>query len=69
GRVVGENKYSSAEPTGTHQQSLKIAKDELTGIVSSLKDILDNDLAQLRIKLQKAGAPYTPNVIPIFNEN
>ncbi|MGB4846643.1 MAG: glycosyl hydrolase [Saprospiraceae bacterium] len=68
GRVVGENKYSSAEPTGTHQQSLKIAKEELSGIVSDLKNVLDNDLAQLRIKLQKAGAPYTPNVIPIFNE-
>jgi hypothetical protein len=68
GRIVGENKYSSAEPTGTHQQSLKIAKEELSGIVSDLKNVLEKDLNQLRIKLQKAGAPYTPNSIPIFNE-
>lgn len=67
GRVVGENKYSSAEPTGTHQQSLKIAKDELSGIVTSLQEVLDKDLAQLRIRLQKAGAPYTPNTIPVIN--
>jgi len=67
GRVVGENKYSSADPTGTHQQSLNIAREELAGIVNSLKEVLDGDLARLRIKLQKAGAPYTPNTIPVFN--
>ncbi|MEO6131249.1 MAG: hypothetical protein ABIQ02_05345, partial [Saprospiraceae bacterium] len=67
GRIVGEYKYSSAEPTGTHQQSLKIVKEELSGIVSSLKDVLENDLKQLRVKLQEAGAPYTPNAIPLFH--
>ncbi len=67
GRITGENKYSSAEPTGTHQQSLIIAQEELSGIVSNLREVLEKDLTQLRTNLQKAGAPYTPNAIPIFN--
>jgi hypothetical protein len=67
GRVISENKYSSSEPTGTHLKSLQIAEKELSEIVTDLRTVLEQDLAQLRVNLQKAGAPYTPNAIPIFN--
>lgn len=67
GRILYENKYSSSEPTGTHIRSLEIAQEELTAILPELQEVLKKDLVQLRIKLQKAGAPYTPNVIPIFD--
>ena len=66
-RIISENKYSSSEPTGTHQKSLQIAEKELSAIVTDLRIVLEQDLAQLRVNLQKAGAPYTPNAIPIFN--
>ena len=68
-RIMYENKYSSAEPTGTHQQSLKIASEELAVIVADLRQVLEQDFTQLRTKLQQAGAPYTPNAIPTFNEH
>lgn len=66
-RIAGENKYSSSEPTGTHQQSLKIAEEDLGVIVSKLQQVLEKDLNELRTQLQQAGAPYTPNAIPVFN--
>ena len=65
-RIAGEAKYSSAEPTGTHQMGLKIAEEELAPILTQLTGILQNDMPALRKKLQDAGAPYTPNVIPVY---
>jgi hypothetical protein len=66
GRVLYESKYSSAEPTSTHMQSLAIAQDELAAIVSELQVVLESDLPAMRKKLQQAGAPYTPGLIPTF---
>jgi len=66
-RIAGEAKYSSSDPTGTHQVGLKIAEEELAPIVAQLSVILEKDLPALRKKLQDAGAPYTPNSIPVYN--
>lgn len=66
GRVIYESKYSSSDPTGTHLKSLGLAEEQLKGIVSQLKGILEKDIVELRADLQKAGAPYTPNAIPSF---
>jgi hypothetical protein len=68
-RIAGEAKYSSSDPTGTHLMSLKIAEEELAPIVGQLAGILQNDLPALRKKLQDAGAPYTPNAIPVYKTN
>ena len=69
GRISYEHKYSSAEPTGTHLKSLEIAREELAGIITDLRVVLEKDLPQLRQRLHAAGAPYTPNVIPSLNDN
>jgi hypothetical protein len=66
GRIQGEYKYSSADPTGTHQQSLRIAQEDLSDLIIQLRAVLEVDFPQLRNDLQKAGAPYTPNAIPSF---
>ena len=68
GRIVSENKYSSAEPTGTHVRSLEIAGEQMSSILPQLQEVLEKDLQELRIKLRNAGAPYTPNVIPVWNK-
>jgi photosystem II stability/assembly factor-like uncharacterized protein len=68
GRVLYESKYSSAEPTGTHKTSLAIAQEELNGIVTELQVVLENDIPALRKKLQNAGAPYVPGLIPTFRQ-
>ncbi len=69
GKIGGEGKYSSSDPTGTHQQNLKWVEEDLKLVVNELKEILEKDLPALRFKLQQAGAPYTPNVIPYFKPN
>ena len=66
GRVNYESRYSSAKPTQTHQHSLAIAEEELTAIIPQVRQVLEQDMAALRTRLQNAGAPYTPNVIPVF---
>ena len=65
-KIAGEGKYSSADPTGSHMMSLKIAEEELAPIVTQLSVILEKDMPALRLRLQQAGAPYTPNVVPTF---
>ena len=67
-RIWGENKYSSSDPTGTHIQSMAIAQEELAVLIPELRSVLETDMMQLRLKLQEAGAPYTPNMIPFFNK-
>jgi len=64
GRVLYESKYSSSNPTETHRQSLAIAERELRPIVDAVQGLMEKDLPALRARLQQAGAPYTPNVIP-----
>lgn len=66
GQIVYENKYSSANPTGTHQKSLNIAQQQLASIVPEVRTLLDQDFKALREKLQAAGAPYIPNMLPAF---
>jgi hypothetical protein len=66
-RVLYENKYSSSHPTMTHRNSLAIAEEELSTIVPEVRAVLEKDLHSLRVRLQEAGAPYTPNAIPVFN--
>jgi photosystem II stability/assembly factor-like uncharacterized protein len=66
-RIIGEGKYSSAEPTGTHLISYEIAREELALLLPQLQEVLEKELPDLRRRLRDAGAPYTPNVIPSLN--
>ena len=69
GRILGECKYSSSQPTTTHMESLKIAQDELKSIMGNLQEVTEKDLVSLRSRLQKAGAPYIPTLLPSFKGN
>src|SRR5690606_29857631 len=68
GRVINEAKYSRAAPTATHQVSLDIAEKELRTIVEEVRVLAGSELPMLREKLQRYGAPYTPNAIPAFRD-
>ncbi len=69
GRVLGESKYSSSQPTATHMMSLSIAQDELSSIIGNLQEVTEKDMVSLRAKMQKAGSPYIPNMLPAFKGN
>jgi hypothetical protein len=67
-RVLYESKYSSAEPTATHEMSLQIAQEQLSQVIPRVTKLVDEDFRAFRTKLQDAGAPYIPNMMPAFRK-
>lgn len=67
-RVLYESKYSSADPTATHQMSLKIAQQQLSALLPRITKLLDEDYRMFRKKLEDAGAPYVPGALPSFKK-
>jgi len=51
---------STADPTGTHQMSFSIAKEEFEPLLAQLKTMINKDLEALEKELEEADAPYTP---------
>jgi hypothetical protein len=49
---------STYGPTPTHQQNLRIAREELSAISAQVKQIVDQDLPAFEQKLADIGAPY-----------
>ena len=62
--VMFEQKYSTATPTQTHRNSLSIADEEFRPLLERVRQVTEVDMRNLRDALQKAGAPYTPGVLP-----
>ncbi|MEL6989712.1 MAG: hypothetical protein AAGK97_18025, partial [Bacteroidota bacterium] len=60
GMIRYEQKYSTAEPTKTHIESLAIAKEEFEPIYALLKKVATQELPALEDLLEKYKAPYTP---------
>ncbi|MEE9438261.1 MAG: glycosyl hydrolase [Saprospiraceae bacterium] len=60
GWIAYEQKHSTADPTQTHINSFKIAKEEFLPILKILKDIAMKAIPALEQKLENADAPYTP---------
>ncbi len=60
GWINYEQKYSTSEPTDTHKESFKIAKEEFLPLLKELQDLAQKDLESLEKKLEEADAPYTP---------
>ena len=60
GWIDYEQKYSTSEPTKTHMESFKIAKEEFMPMLAELQKLATVDLEALEKKLEEADAPYTP---------
>ena len=60
GWIDYEQKYSTSEPTETHKESLRIAKEEFMPMLDELQKLATSDLEALEKKLEEADAPYTP---------
>lgn len=59
GIIANEQKYSTAAPTGTHVNSLMIAKEEFLPLKSRV-DALVKNVKNIEDKMKSLGAPYTP---------
>ena len=64
--MLYEMYYSTSAPTKTHQDAYAIAKEEFEPVLNDLRKLVNEDLKALQEKLQKAGAPYTPQAIPDY---
>lgn len=60
GTISYEQKYSTAAPTQTHQNSYAIAKREIDAIKKKVEAIFNIDIKQLEDQLSASGAAYTP---------
>ncbi|MCB0665882.1 MAG: glycosyl hydrolase, partial [Saprospiraceae bacterium] len=64
GSINYEGKYSTAQPTQTHQDMYDRAKVQFKSLMTELDTLIKSQLIPLREDIQKAGAPYTPNALP-----
>lgn len=60
GTISYEQKYSTAAPTQTHQNSYAIAKRQIEAIKKKVEAIFNIDIKQLEDQLSASGAAYTP---------
>ena len=68
GTLLYEGKYSRSSPTATHVRLYAEVQEMFPPVAKALKNLVEGPLEALRQKLQKAGAPYTPNAIPVINK-
>jgi len=62
--IMQNERMSSSAPSKTDQDGYVIASEEFTEELGKLRTILLQDLPKLEQAMQKAGAPWTPGMIP-----
>jgi photosystem II stability/assembly factor-like uncharacterized protein len=66
GTLAYQSHYSTSGPTKTHMDSFVIAEEEFKPLLQQIRKLVSEDMKQLQEKLEKAGAPYTPNTLPEY---
>ncbi|HAS42926.1 MAG TPA: glycosyl hydrolase [Microscillaceae bacterium] len=64
GMVNYQLSNTTAPPTKTHQQNVKIAEEDFAKVFTQLKKIVNEDIKRIEKALENAGAPYTPGRMP-----
>jgi len=64
GAISGEMRRTLSPPTRTHEDSLKIATEELQQELAKIRAIVDTELKKLEREMEAAGVPHTPGRIP-----
>jgi hypothetical protein len=65
GHVVGNERFSLMKPTGSDEESYKIAHEELAEQIQKLRTLLEKEVKPLEKALDDAGAPWTPGRVPV----
>jgi photosystem II stability/assembly factor-like uncharacterized protein len=63
-QIVDNDWRTTYGPTGTHRESLTIAEAELQAAAADLRRLVETDLRELEVALERAGAPWTPGRVP-----
>ncbi|OJJ17065.1 glycosyl hydrolase [marine bacterium AO1-C] len=64
GTVNYQLSNTTAPPTKTHKENLKIAEEDFAKVFTQLKKIVNEDIKKIEKALENAGAPYTPGRVP-----
>jgi hypothetical protein len=64
GEIYGDQYFTLAAPTKTHQRLYEETAEDLAAEVGKLRAIVDKDVKELEKRLDEAGAPYTPGRLP-----
>ncbi|MEJ2105587.1 MAG: glycosyl hydrolase, partial [Ignavibacteriaceae bacterium] len=59
---------STAAPTQTQINNLKVASEEFEPLLAKVKTLLEVDLKNLEADMEKYGAPWTPGRVPGWNK-
>ena len=59
---------SSATPTQTQINNLKVASEEFEPLLAQTKTLFEVDLKNLEYEMEKYGAPWTPGRVPGWNK-
>lgn len=64
GVAAGATRTFIDKPTGTEQEQYAIAREELDRETAKVRKMIDVDVKELELLLNKLGAPYTPGRLP-----
>ncbi len=69
GRIVSDQRMSTAAPTQTQRDQYGAAAREFEQVLARLRGLIEGDLARLEKAMEAAGAPWTPGRIPEWRDN
>ncbi|HSB10434.1 MAG TPA: glycosyl hydrolase [Blastocatellia bacterium] len=69
GRIVSDQRMSTAAPTQTQKDQYSAAAQEFEQVLVRLRTLIEGDLAKLEKAMEAAGAPWTPGRIPEWKDN
>jgi len=69
GRIVSDQRMSTAAPTQTQKDQYSAAAKEFDQVLSRLRALIEGDLVRLEKAMEAAGAPWTPGRIPEWKDN
>ena len=64
--IVWTQWSSTSAPTRTSLDAYDIASDDFVGVLASLTELIEGDLAALEAEAEAAGAPWTPGRVPTW---
>jgi hypothetical protein len=57
---------STSAPTRTQRENFRVASEQFTKLLASLRQLVEVDLVGIESQLEAAGAPWTPGRIPVW---
>jgi hypothetical protein len=65
-QVVGNQWHVTSPPTQTQRDAYSHAGSEFSEVLAEMRQLVETDLKRLEARLEKAGAPWTPGRIPVW---